>query len=46
MIAPLLSLLNGNPAEHMKEIEKVETVIRAGRVYKMHRLLSAVSGQK
>jgi imidazolonepropionase-like amidohydrolase len=38
-------IVNGNPAEHVKEIEKVETVIRAGRVYKVHDLLSAVSGQ-
>jgi imidazolonepropionase-like amidohydrolase len=38
-------IVNGNPAEHVKDIEKVETVIRAGRVYKVHDLLSAVSGQ-
>jgi imidazolonepropionase-like amidohydrolase len=38
-------VVNGNPAERVKDIEKVETVIRAGRVYKVHDLLSAVSGQ-
>lgn len=38
-------VVNGNPAEHVKEIEKVETVIRAGRVYKVHDLMSAVTGQ-
>ena len=38
-------IVNGNPAEHVKEIEKVETVIRAGRVYKVHDLMSAVTGQ-
>jgi imidazolonepropionase-like amidohydrolase len=38
-------IVNGNPAEHVKEIEKVETVIRAGRVYKVHDLISAVTGQ-
>ncbi len=38
-------VVNGNPAEHVKDIEKVETVIRAGRVYKVHDLLSAVSGR-
>ncbi len=38
-------IVNGSPAEHVKDIEKVETVIRAGRVYRVHDLLSAVSGQ-
>jgi imidazolonepropionase-like amidohydrolase len=38
-------VVDGNPAEHVKDIEKVETVIRGGRVYKVHDLLSAVSGQ-
>lgn len=38
-------IVNGNPAEHVKEIERVETVIRAGRVYKVHDLMSAVTGQ-
>jgi imidazolonepropionase-like amidohydrolase len=39
-------IVNGKPAEHVTDIEKVETVIRAGRVYNVKDLLSAVSGQK
>jgi imidazolonepropionase-like amidohydrolase len=39
-------IVNGRPAQQVKDIEKVETVIRAGRVYKVKDLLSAVSGQK
>ena len=39
-------IVNGKPAEHVADIEKVETVIRAGRVYKVKDLLNAVSGQK
>jgi imidazolonepropionase-like amidohydrolase len=38
-------IVNGKPAEHVTDIEKVETVIRAGRVYNVKGLLSAVSGQ-
>ena len=39
-------IVNGNPAEHVKDIEKVETVIRGGRVYKVKELLNTVTGQK
>jgi hypothetical protein len=39
-------IVNGKPAEHVADIEKVETVIRAGRVYNVKDLLNAVSGQK
>jgi imidazolonepropionase-like amidohydrolase len=39
-------IVDGKPAQHVTDIEKVETVIRGGRVYKVRDLLSAVSGQK
>lgn len=39
-------IVNGKPARQVKDIEKVETVIRAGRIYKVRDLLNAVSGQK
>jgi imidazolonepropionase-like amidohydrolase len=39
-------IVNGKPAQQVKDIEKVETVIRAGRVYNVRDLLNAVSGQK
>jgi len=39
-------IVNGKPAQQVKDIEKVETVIRAGRVYRVQDLLNAVSGQK
>lgn len=39
-------IVNGQPAQHVADIEKVETVIRGGRIYKVHDLLNAVSGQK
>jgi hypothetical protein len=39
-------IVNGMPAQHVADIEKVETVIRGGRIYNVHELLNAVSGQK
>ena len=39
-------IVNGKPAQQVKDIEKVETVIRGGRIYKVRDLLNAVSGQK
>jgi imidazolonepropionase-like amidohydrolase len=39
-------IVNGKPAQQVKDIEKVETVIRAGRVYAVKDLMSAVTGQK
>ncbi len=39
-------IVNGKPAQHVADIEKVETVIRGGRVYTVKGLLNAVSGQK
>ena len=39
-------IVNGKPAEHVKDIEKVETVIRAGRIYTVKQLISTVTGQK
>jgi imidazolonepropionase-like amidohydrolase len=39
-------IVNGKPAQHLTDIEKVETVIRAGRIYKVQDLLSAVSGRR
>ena len=39
-------IVNGKPAQQVKDIEKVETVIRAGRIYQVRDLLNAVTGQK
>jgi len=39
-------IVNGKPAEHVKDIEKVETVIRAGRIYTVKQLMNTVTGQK
>jgi imidazolonepropionase-like amidohydrolase len=39
-------IVNGKPAQQVKDIEKVETVIRGGRIYNVRDLLNAVSGQK
>ena len=39
-------IVNGKPAAHVADIEKVETVIRGGRIYKVQDLRNAVSGQK
>jgi hypothetical protein len=39
-------IVNGRPAQQVKDIEKVETVIRAGRVYTVKGLYGALSGEK
>jgi imidazolonepropionase-like amidohydrolase len=39
-------IVDGKPAEHVKDIEKVETVIRAGRIYSVKQLISTVTGRK
>jgi hypothetical protein len=39
-------IVNGRPAEHVTDIEHVETVIRGGRVYQVRDLLNAVSGER
>jgi imidazolonepropionase-like amidohydrolase len=39
-------IVNGRPAQQVKDIEKVETVIRAGRVYSVKGLYGALSGEK
>ena len=38
-------IVNGKPAQQVKDIEKVETVVRAGRVYTVKGLMSAVTGR-
>lgn len=39
-------IVNGKPAQQVKDIEKVETVIRGGRIYSAKQLVSTISGQK
>jgi hypothetical protein len=42
-VADLL-VVNGNPLERMAELEKLETVVRGGRVYDVARLRQAFGG--
>jgi len=39
-------IVNGKPAQQVKDIEKVETVIRGGRVYSVKQIISTITGQK
>ena len=41
-----ISIVNGKPATNVADLSKVETVIRAGRVYKVADLNAAVSGKR
>jgi hypothetical protein len=41
-----ISIVNGQPAMHVSDLGKVETVIRGGRVYKVADLNAAVTGRR
>jgi len=41
-----ISIVNGQPATHVSDLGKVETVIRGGRVYKVADLNAAVTGRR
>ena len=40
-----LIVVNGKPAEHVADLEKIEKVVRAGRVYDPAKLTKAVKGE-
>jgi imidazolonepropionase-like amidohydrolase len=41
-----LAIINGKPHERVADLRKVESVMRAGRLYKRQRLLDAVQQQR